>query len=81
MPVLVVRLWPSLIDTPVDPTPVSYQDGGTIRIQGNQEHHEKPAAYRLTTAAQAFGAAQLRQPHAQTCKGQQRHVQQKSRSS
>jgi hypothetical protein len=79
--VITVRLEPKLVPTPVDPEPVDWADGGSVRIRGGQDGSDEPVGYRVVSAAAAFGARGLRQPHAQTCKGKQKHARQRAKSS
>lgn len=81
-PVVIVRLLPNLVETPVDPAPVAWPDG-TIRIRGGWSNGP-PIAYPLRKTLDvgaAFAATELRQLHAETCKGKQRHKRQRATSS
>jgi hypothetical protein len=79
--VIPVRLGPKLEQSFVDAEPVSWSDGGKIRINSHQPDPAYRNASRLAHAAQAFGLKRLFRLHAETCKGQQKRARQKATSS
>lgn len=79
-----VQLGAKLVRTLPDAERLSWQDGGRVRVLVEAMPTTKgdpPFARRLAHAGQAFGAAGLYRPHAETCKVDQKRTRTKATSS
>lgn len=80
-PVFEVTLQPKLERKLLDAEPVTWDQGGRIRVPDIGITDGPPVAYRLLNPRHAFGIVRLYRPHAETCKVAQRRTTTKATSS
>lgn len=82
-PVFEVQLGPGLTRTMLDAGPITWADGGRIRVLSAVpvKEGEAPFARRVAHAGMAFGVRHLYRPHAETCRIDQRRTRTKATSS
>jgi hypothetical protein len=81
-PVIEVRIGPKLERKLVDAEPVSWEDGGRVRISTHQPDAPNGlVGRRLATAHRAFGLTAIYRPHDDTCKVARRRAPERAKSS